>query len=180
MEVFARENLAVTGVAAREPAIGQVLWMLEETRGRTLDAVAGLDSDILEWEPPFEGNSIASLLYHIPAIEADWLYVEVLQAESFHKELIPFFPVDVTEPDGHLARWRGESLQALRERLRSVRLELLDAFTTMSFEDYCDPRSLPEYDVTPEWVLYHLLQHENEHLGEIGVVKQLALAALRS
>lgn len=179
MDFLARENLVVVGVKAREPIIGQMLWMLEETRGRTLAAVAGLESDILEWEPPYGGNSIASLLYHIPAIEADWLYVEVLQAESFHKELIPYFPVDVTEPDGRLARWRGESLQAMRARLRSVRLELLDAFTTMSWQDYTDPRSLPEYDVTPEWVLYHLLQHENEHLGEIGVVKQLALAALR-
>jgi uncharacterized damage-inducible protein DinB len=29
-------------------------------------------------------------------------------------------------------------------------------------------RIFPQYEVSPEWVLHHLSQHEAEHRGEIG------------
>ncbi|MGA7731021.1 MAG: hypothetical protein WCD37_07085 [Chloroflexia bacterium] len=28
------------------------------------------------------------------------------------------------------------------------------------------------YDVTPEWVLHHLMQHEGEHRGHIHVIAE--------
>jgi uncharacterized damage-inducible protein DinB len=38
-------------------------------------------------------------------------------------------------------------------------------------------RSLAEYDVTPEWVLHHMMQHEAEHRGQIGALRAGAEAA---
>jgi uncharacterized damage-inducible protein DinB len=35
-------------------------------------------------------------------------------------------------------------------------------------------RVLPEYDVAPGFVLHHLMQHEAEHRGEIGMLRALA------
>jgi hypothetical protein len=75
------------------------------------------------------------------------------------------------EDDGHLARWRGEDLPALEHRLSQVRKRLLDTYASMTPEDFRRPRSLDAYDVTPEWVLHHLLQDEAVHRGEIGMVK---------
>ena len=37
--------------------------------------------------------------------------------------------------------------------------------------DYRRPRSLPDYDVTPERVLRHLARHEALHRGKILAVK---------
>jgi uncharacterized damage-inducible protein DinB len=32
----------------------------------------------------------------------------------------------------------------------------------------------PPYDVTPEWVLHHLMQHEAEHRSQIGAPRARA------
>jgi uncharacterized damage-inducible protein DinB len=34
------------------------------------------------------------------------------------------------------------------------------------------------YDVTPEWVVHHLMQHEAEHRGQIGELRVAAEQAL--
>lgn len=38
------------------------------------------------------------------------------------------------------------------------------------------PRSLSAYDVSPAWVLHHLLQHEAEHRAHVALVRDLYLS----
>jgi uncharacterized damage-inducible protein DinB len=33
-------------------------------------------------------------------------------------------------------------------------------------DEFRRPRHLEQYDVTPQWVLHHLIQHEVEHQGQ--------------
>jgi uncharacterized damage-inducible protein DinB len=33
------------------------------------------------------------------------------------------------------------------------------------------PRERPDYDVTPAWVLHHLMQHEAEHRSQISGIR---------
>ncbi len=63
-------------------------------------------------------------------------------------------------------------------RLKTVRARLLQVFQGMSLPDFRRARQLPEYDVTPEWVLHHLMQHEAEHRGQIGTLRDMAQHAL--
>ncbi len=44
----------------------------------------------------------------------------------------------------------------------------------MSLDDFRRARNLERYDVTPAWVVHHLLQHEAEHRGEIATIRALA------
>ncbi|WP_241774641.1 MULTISPECIES: DinB family protein [Lysinibacillus] len=37
----------------------------------------------------------------------------------------------------------------------------------MDLEDWRTSRIFPHCDVTPEWVIYHLLEHESHHRGQI-------------
>jgi hypothetical protein len=47
----------------------------------------------------------------------------------------------------------------------------------MTAEDFHTPRAREDYDVSPAWVLHHLLQHEAEHRSEIVRLRsQLSLA----
>jgi uncharacterized damage-inducible protein DinB len=39
-------------------------------------------------------------------------------------------------------------------------------------------RRLSDCDVTPEWVIHHLMQHEAEHRGEIAALRAEAERAL--
>jgi uncharacterized damage-inducible protein DinB len=68
----------------------------------------------------------------------------------------------------------GESLDDHWARLEEVRRRLLAAYQTMTLEDFRRVRALPEYDVTPEWVLHHLMQHEAEHRGQIAALRARA------
>jgi uncharacterized damage-inducible protein DinB len=59
-----------------------------------------------------------------------------------------------------------------------VRGLVLEVYQQMTLEDFRRVRSLPNYDVTPEWVLHHLMQHEAEHRGQIGTLRAMAEQAL--
>jgi uncharacterized damage-inducible protein DinB len=168
----ARETLSAEALPGYEPEIGRLIWMLEANRQRTKAAVEDLAAEAVDWTPAPEANSIGALLYHIAAIELDWLYVDVLQ-QPFPATMTALFPEDVRDEVDSLARARGMSLAAQLRRLDTVRDLLLGSYREMTLTDYRRPRELPEYDVTPEWVLYHLLQHEAVHRGEISLLRGL-------
>ena len=166
--------LAVDRLGGYEPEIGTLLWMLEGGRRRLKEGLAGIDAaaeqTILDWRPRPDSNSIGSLLYHIAAVETDWLFEEVLAdytppaAVSWPEALLPHH---MRDEQGQLAHVAGETPAMHWERLDAVRTLLLDAFRGMSVAEFRRPRHLEQYDVTPEWVLHHLIQHEAEHRGQI-------------
>lgn len=169
----ARERLTIGALPGYEPEIGLALAMLADTRQRTHGLLEGLADADLDWTPAPGCNSIATVFYHLAAIEADWLYTEVLEI-PFPPEAAALFPRDVRDADDLLSASQGETLAQLMARLDAVRALLLAAFQGMSAAEFRRIRSLPDYDVTPEYVLHHLMQHEAEHRGEIGMLRALA------
>jgi uncharacterized damage-inducible protein DinB len=170
-----RDDLRVIPPDGYDPTIGRWLWALQDTREETERAVAGLRQSTLDWLPPEGGNTIGSLLYHIALIECDWLYAEVLEdREPLPTDLVALFPLDARDADGRLSAVRAEPLNVHLERLARVRDRLLAVFRDMSADEFRRTRRLPRYDVTPEWVLHHLIQHEAEHRGHIGLLRARA------
>lgn len=168
-----KRQLIIEPLPGCAPEIGRMLWMMEDARRRTLKALDGIEQAALDWQPPANGNSIGTLLYHIAAIEMDWLAVEVME-NTLDKSVWEWFPYDVRDADGKLTVVSGLSLDEHYKRLDAVRDLLLACFKAMTAEEFRRPRSLPDYDVSPEEVLHHLMQHEAEHRGEIGMVRMLA------
>ena len=74
----------------------------------------------------------------------------------------------------------GYSLAQHLQRLAVVRGLLLDVFEVMELAEFRRVRALPYYDVTPEWVLHHLMQHEAEHRSQIGALRARAQRQLNS
>ena len=56
----------------------------------------------------------------------------------------------------------------------------LAAFRGMDIDEFRRRRHLPNYEVTPEWVLHHLAQHEAEHRGQIEELVFLCRAQSRA
>jgi uncharacterized damage-inducible protein DinB len=147
-----------------------------DARRRTLNWLADIELPLVDWLPPHDRmNGIGTVLYHIAAIEASWLYEEILQ-EDFPPEVEALFPVPVRDQDGKLSVIQNLTLERHLDRLQRTRAVLLDALRGMPLKEFRRPRTLPDYDVTPEWVLHHLAQHESEHRGEMQVVYLLAQA----
>lgn len=163
-----------------EPAAGGVpeierwLWALEEARKRTLRTLEEITPPVLDWIPPAGENSIGTLLYHIAAIELDWLYAEVREEPDFPPAVVALFPLDVRNAEGRLTPCLRVDLAAHLARLDTTRAWLLATFRALTLDEFRRARRLPDYDVTPEWVLHHLMQHEAEHRGEIGLIRALA------
>ena len=131
------------------------------------DLSNGLPAEALDHETG--GNTIGTILYHVALIELDWLSSEILE-EPYPDQLSPLFPAVDRDSAGILTAVRSESLDSCLERLTRVRQHVLDRLKTMTVEDFHRPRVLPQYDVSPAWVLHHLAQHEAEHRAEIGAV----------
>jgi uncharacterized damage-inducible protein DinB len=167
--------LTVDVLAGYEPEIGRLVWMLEATRKETKEALEGVDAAVLDWTPSYNNNSIGTILYHLAAIETDWLYADVLEQE-FPEEVWALLPYDVRDEAGLLTAVQGLSLADHLQRLDRIRAHLLAAFRDMSLADFRRLRHLEWYDVTPEWVLHHLIQHEAEHRGQIMTIRTQAEA----
>ncbi len=167
------ELLVAEPMAGCEPVIGHGLWMLQAARARLKKRLAGLNETLLDWTPAGDLNSIGTLLYHLGDIEASWLYDEVLQA-PLPVELEPLFDHDTRDAQGRLTLVAGRSLADHFQRLDKIRGYLLRTYQQMDIAHYRLPRQLEHYAVTPEWILFHLLHHEADHCGEIGLTRQLA------
>ena len=153
------------------PEIGRALWALEETRRRTKSVLKNIAPAAIDWLPPHGGNRIGTLLYHIAEIEMDWLHVEVLQC-ALPPEVQALFPYKVSDAQSPLTEILGLGLDEHLRRLDATRAIFLRTFREMTLEDVHRPRRLDSYDVTPEWVVYHLIQHESEHRGQIAQMRK--------
>jgi uncharacterized damage-inducible protein DinB len=160
-----------------DPEIGRWLWALDDARWRTLERLEGISAEAVDWAPPDGGSSIGTVLYHIALIEADWLYAEVLEQE-YAPAIAELFPWEVRDEQRLLTQVHGIGIEVHLQRLQTVRTALLDVFGTMELDDFRRARHLPDYDVTPQWVLHHLMQHEAEHRSQIGALRARAEQAL--
>ena len=171
-----KRRLDVRPLDTADPLVGRWLAYLAQSRERTLGAVEGLDTAALEKTGPAGLNSVGTLLYHLAAIEMDWLYAEILEREV-PQEVLEHFPYDVRDADDRLMPVEGWTLErhlGLLERTRLIFVNTLRPFTQ---DEFTRARVLPDYDVTPEWVCLHLLQHEAAHRGQmVSLLANLTLA----
>ncbi|WP_165794078.1 DinB family protein [Deinococcus aerius] len=168
------EDAARTDGGAADPLIGQALWRLEDARSRAVEWSARIRN--LDWAPAPGLSSAGDPLYHLAAIELDWLGSEV-RGDDFPGGWEEWFPVDVRDEQGRLSEVRGETRERHLARLSWVRSGLLATLRVMTVADFREPRVLPAYTVTPEWVLHHLALHEAHHAGQIAFLGHLHRAA---
>lgn len=171
-----KKNNTVASNLSAEPEIGRWLWALEDTRARTKEELADVVTAMIDWQPPHGDSSIGTVLYHTALIEADWLYAEVLE-QPYPAAVVALFPHEDRDAERQLTNVAGLSLADHVARLDTVRSLLLGVYQAMTLGDFRRVRDLPDYDVTPEWVLHHLMQHEAEHRNQIAALRIAAQRA---
>lgn len=171
-----REVLALEPLGD-DPEVGRWLAALEDGRRDTLRELESIAPAIVDRHPDGPLDSIGTLLYHIALIEADWVATEILGLDE-PPELAALLPWPDRMPDGHLTQVEGVTLEAHVARLAGVRAFALDRIRPMSAEEFHRIRSLPTYDVAPDWVIHHLLQHEAEHRSHLAWIRDTAPTGL--
>jgi uncharacterized damage-inducible protein DinB len=172
------ENRVITPLSATHPDLGRWLWAMEDTRARTKSAVEGVSQEDLDSTVPGVENSIGTLLYHIALIEADYLCDDILGMEDYFEDLRLLLQIPDRDDQGQLFGVTGVPLAEHLTRLDIVRTRLLEVMSSMTVEQFRRARSLPQssYDISPEWTLHHLMQHEGEHRGQIMAIREMLKA----
>lgn len=151
------------------PGVGRFVAMLTDTRTRLLSDLESLEVTHLDRIPVGSPNSVGTLLYHIAAIELDWLYADLLERD-FPAAAFAWFPVDVREEGGRLTPV-VEPYQRHLARLEWVRGLLLTELRELSDADLDRTVNPGPQESGASWVLHHLMQHEAEHRGQIGEIR---------
>ena len=159
-----KQLLQVRSLDGYPADIGRWLWALEDARRITRRTVDGLDVAALDWcGVDGSENSIGSLLYHVAGVEMGWLFIDVL-GRAFPPEVEADLPFEAWT-DGRLTHVGGVTLAEHLGRLDRTRGIFLDHLRRMDVAEFRRVRA-PEgedYEVTPEWVVYHLVEHEVGH-----------------
>ncbi|QDV48835.1 DinB family protein [Gimesia fumaroli] len=167
-------DLKIDPITASDSEIGRWLWGLEEVRKRTLRLVSDSDQRLLDWRGADGGeNSIGSLLYHIAIVEMSWLYLDLLQQE-FPPEVSELFPIPMADEAGKVSHVVGMSLADHIQRLKATREIALSIFQKMDCDEWRrlrPPVNDQPYEATPEWAVFHLIEHEAGHAFQISSLK---------
>lgn len=187
-----REVKRVEPLPGYEPDVGRWLWAMQDVRRRTLEAVEGIDQRVLDGnvggargtgataggDGGGDGgreNAIGTLLYHIALIETDWLYADLL-CQPYPDHVIAEFPKDHRLPDGRLTPMTGIPLEQHLARLERTRAVFLRELEGMTLEEWRRLRAPDgaDYEATPEWIVYHLVEHEAGHAYQISQLRRRA------
>jgi len=185
---MAVRELKIVPLDGYEPEIGRWLWALQDVRRRyTMRLIKDLDPRLVDWEgPDGQENAIGSLLYHIALVELGWLFGDVKGMTELPPAVKPDFPFPDREPDrNRLTRVLGVPLAdhvARLERSREVFLKELEAMSPDEWRRLRRPPDFEEvnYEVTPEWAVFHLVEHEAGHAFQVSSLKARGIRMLAS
>jgi uncharacterized damage-inducible protein DinB len=160
-----------------DPIIETALEALDDARLRTLREMSGIKEEWLYLVPPMGHNTIGTILAHMPITERNWLYEMLLRVEP-HADIQAIVPqADRDETGMRLKRQEGASLDDYRAWMRIIREKFVEIYRAMSVEEY---RRTHEYVAwngvieytSAEKILYHLINHEAEHRGEMVMITE--------
>jgi uncharacterized damage-inducible protein DinB len=158
--------------AKLKPQLSLLWWMLEDVRKVTLRGIEGLTKDQL-FHPPMRGEyPIGAYLMHLAEAEVYWLQVisglkvdvEIKKKIYYDKWFDPSKdevegPKEPLEVNEYL-----EALHEVRELLRNYIFTMKDIELEEIVVQKWEGR---EENIPKKWIIYHLIEHEAHHRGQM-------------
>ena len=125
-------------------------------------ALDGLPPEALDWVPGTEMNSISVLVHHLTGAERYWIG-DVAVGEPSNRDRSAEFKV------------HDVGMDALRQRLDDTLNYASSALEKLTLQDLEATRTSPRdgRTFTVAWALLHALEHSNQHLGHVQIIRQL-------
>ncbi len=135
--------------------------MLRERRADILKTLEGLNADALNWHPLTDDtNSTYALAVHSLGAERRWIH-EVVRVRKIERDRAAEF------------RARGDDVSKLRTMYDAVARESEEILGQLA-EAGMDVLHGEAPNVhTFRWCILHIIEHYNEHLGQMRLTRQL-------
>jgi uncharacterized damage-inducible protein DinB len=164
------------------PIAGLFLWQLDDQSRRLSEDTRGAAPEELAWQPAPGMNTIGMLLAHIAAVEVGWLRAAVhgLDRDSIEvlgigkREIGLPLPDDGAPPPSLACRelpYFDDLLERSRVHTRTAIAALTDADLDRRFRTPATWEPGSEFEGTIGWALYHVLEHEAGHYGQINLLR---------
>jgi uncharacterized damage-inducible protein DinB len=166
----------------RSPLVGLFLWQMDDQSRRLTEDTRGATVEELAWQPAPGMNTIGQLLAHIAVVELRWLNRAVLGPERADEGDIGITRPEVGIPLGEdgtpPAALRGRDLAFFdgvrakaRARTKQLLANLTDADLERTYRFMATWAADTEFEGNVSWTLYHVLEHEAGHYGQINLLR---------
>lgn len=146
--------------------IGQMV----DTRKLLLKEVEGITQEMLDFSPDINNmETIGTLLFHIADVENSWMF-EAVEGEDLDLATWKYaFPL---RQQLNPRQQTGKPLSYYIDILDEVRNKVLTNLLNYNDNDLKKEYSNRFGNFNLEWVLYHNVQHESQHIGQINTLKR--------
>ncbi len=159
-----RDGAPGQGEAAVE-ALGLIYGGWEAYQEQLAQAIAPLTDEQLELRAAPHLRSVGEQLRHLIAVRAGWIHGDLGEGGPEYDDILTWYERDVPQPSADALReGLGRTWQLIRESL--VRWTPGDLTETVT-SHWTEPGEEPE-QLVRGWVLYHVLEHDLHHGGELG------------
>lgn len=177
-------TLLETPPGYRSRDVARFVWQMDEQRRALLDGTRGLTPADLSWQPAPGMNTMGMLLAHIAYAEVHVVQVAVLGEPRGHAQDV----IGITEADEGMPLAKGappspaldgKPLSFFDDLLKKSRDYTRGVCRDLDEEDLLRPITRPPRPdgtvrvFNPGWALYHLIEHEAGHRGQILLLRHL-------
>lgn len=153
------------------PRIAFIFSMMARVRSRLLRVVEELTDEEIDYSPDMERiETIATLLLHIAAVEWSWIFEDIDGQEMDYEKWKHAFALR----EENLPQLTKQGLQFYIDRLMEVRIEVFARLRNLDDSNLHILVDVGRAEVSIEWILFHILEHEAMHIGQISILKRLA------
>lgn len=158
------------------------LWQLDDQSRRLTRDTRDATPEELSWQPAPGLNTIGMLLAHIAVAEVGWIDCGLHGREWGEPSVLPIrweeCGVPLAPEAGPPAMLAGkdlgyfdELLQRARKHTREAAEGLKDGDMAMRFRIPAFWQPDTQFEATVGWVLYHLLEHQAAHYGQVNLLR---------
>ncbi|MHA2141046.1 MAG: DinB family protein [Candidatus Thorarchaeota archaeon] len=153
------------------PRVAFLFSMMDRTRERLLRAVEDLTDKEIDFSPDMERiETIGTLLLHIAAVEWSWIFEDIDGEEMDYEKWKHAFALR----EESLSQLTKQGMQFYLDRLSEVRSTVFLRLRELDDSNLHTLVEVGNAEVSIEWILFHILEHEAMHIGQISILKRLA------
>ncbi len=183
MPVRVDRNILRVPKRARNAEAASFLAQLDDLSRRMFDDLTSIKAAELAWQPRRGANTIGMLLAHNAIVEVYWMLVATGDLKGERLEEVLGLSMDgdgipMPESGEGPAHLRGRSLawyRKLHDRARAFATPILMRMDAATLEKIVKRprRDGSRHDSNVRWILYHVLEHQAGHYGQMLLLRHL-------